>query len=215
MKELKKTAYNDFEATVIASRDRLCVHPDLQGKSNTDKTVICKSMMIEDARDEEIRSDCVFYQNFDRLDLDDLNPAIPNITDIEELGTIATQHECCPYFLTKKRSSSTDIVFIPYGYLIDPKLRETEKIDLNRSIIIIDEAHNVNRVCEDSASTSITDTEITAAIRNLSWVILIKFFIWCVFICLFEINNLSENLNFSSSSDTLPSSDTLIAQKRH
>lgn len=177
MKELKKTAYNDFEATVIASRDQLCIHPDLHGKSNTDKTVICKSMMIEDARDEEIRSDCVYYQKFDRLDLDNQDPAIPLITDIEDLRTIVNQHGCCPYFLTKKRSTTSDIVFIPYGYLIDPKLRETEKIDLNRSIVIIDEAHNVNRVCEDSASTSITDTEITAAIRNLSSVIWLNFFI--------------------------------------
>ena len=37
---------------------------------------------------------------------------------------------------------------MPYNYLIDPKIRENFKIDYRNSIIIMDEAHNVERVAE-------------------------------------------------------------------
>lgn len=175
MKEMKKTAYRGFKATVIASRDQLCIHPGLRHKSNTDKILMCKSMMSEHAEDG-IRSDCRYYQNYDELK-SELDSVVPDITDIEDLGSIVgNQHECCPYFFAKRKSADSDIVFIPYVYLIDPIIRKAYEIDLKQSIIILDEAHNVNRVCEDSASTSIKDSEITAAIRNLNLVISCVFY---------------------------------------
>lgn len=183
MKELKKTAYNDVKATVIASRDQLCIHPKLHGKSNTDKILMCKSMMTGSA-DGVITSTCKHYQNFDSLKLDSV---IPKITDIEDLVSIGNKHKCCSYFLTKAKSETSDIVFIPYGYLIDPIIREANNIELERSIIILDEAHNVNHVCEDSASTSINDSEITAAIRDLNSVILFQFCIRYGFPLLFIV----------------------------
>jgi regulator of telomere elongation helicase 1 len=41
---------------------------------------------------------------------------------------------------------------MPYNYLIDPKIREYYKIDYENSIIIIDEAHNIEQVSEEVAS---------------------------------------------------------------
>jgi Rad3-related DNA helicase len=44
---------------------------------------------------------------------------------------------------------------MPYNYLIDPKIRENFKINYENSIIILDEAHNVEKVSEDVASFEI------------------------------------------------------------
>lgn len=164
MRELKKTAYNDVKATVIASRDRLCIHPKLNGKSNTDKILMCKNMMRKSG-DGTVSSICEFYQNLDK------GPKFDNITDIEDLGAYGKKHKCCPYYMTKKESVESDIIFIPYGYLIDPTIRESNDIDLTDTIVMLDEGHNVNRVCEDSASSSIKDTDIKAAIKDLNNVI--------------------------------------------
>ena len=41
---------------------------------------------------------------------------------------------------------------MPYNYLLDPKIRETFKVNYENAIIIMDEAHNVERVAEDVAS---------------------------------------------------------------
>lgn len=41
---------------------------------------------------------------------------------------------------------------MPYNYIVDPKIRENYKIDFENSIIILDEAHNIEKVSEDVAS---------------------------------------------------------------
>lgn len=49
----------------------------------------------------------------------------------------------CPYYASKDRASAADIIFMPYNYLIDEKIRENYEIDFKNSVIIFDEAHNV------------------------------------------------------------------------
>jgi len=45
---------------------------------------------------------------------------------------------------------------MPYNYLIDPKIRKHLTLNLEGSIIMIDEAHNLPSVAEDAASEEIS-----------------------------------------------------------
>ena len=63
--------------------------------------------------------------------------------DIEELHKIAKEKLVCPYFAMKDRTKGADVIFMPYNYLIDPKIRENFGINFKDSIIIFDEAHNI------------------------------------------------------------------------
>jgi Rad3-related DNA helicase len=51
----------------------------------------------------------------------------------------------CPYFASKDRAQGADVIFMPYNYLIDDKIRENYKIDYTNAIIIFDEAHNITQ----------------------------------------------------------------------
>ena len=64
------------------------------------------------------------------------------------------------YFLQKERAKLADLILMPYNYLIDPKIRENFDINFTNSVIIIDEAHNINSVCESVASLDITETKL-------------------------------------------------------
>ena len=50
------------------------------------------------------------------------------------------------------RAEKADIVLMPYNYVADAQIREKLKIDLKSDILIIDEAHNIAQVIEDSSS---------------------------------------------------------------
>ncbi len=63
--------------------------------------------------------------------------------DIEELHKSAQNHLFCPYYATKDRATAADLIFMPYNYLIDDKIRENYEIEYANSVIIFDEAHNV------------------------------------------------------------------------
>ncbi len=62
--------------------------------------------------------------------------------DIEELYEEGRKHFFCPYYQQKDRISETDIIFMPYNYLLDQSIADNFKLNLGNSILIIDEGHN-------------------------------------------------------------------------
>ncbi|XP_031629001.1 regulator of telomere elongation helicase 1 homolog [Contarinia nasturtii] len=162
MQELKRTGYNHMKAAVIGSRDQLCIHPDLAKESNANKIQLCKIKVTN-------RS-CHFHN---RLDTQKDNPEFREnrVLDIEELVRIGKKLKCCPYYASKEFVDDAEIIFMPYNYLLDPKMRKANKIDLQNTIIILDEAHNVEKMCEESASAVITSTQIALAIEDVSHIL--------------------------------------------
>ena len=57
---------------------------------------------------------------------------------------------------------------MPYNYLLDPKIRVNFNIDYQNSIIILDEAHNVEKVSEDVASFEINIQMMSSVLGELS-----------------------------------------------
>lgn len=161
MQELKRTSYNHVKAAVIGSRDQLCIHPDLAKENNANKIQLCKIKV-------QSRS-CQFHN---RLDSQKDNPEFLNATvlDIEDIVRIGKKLKCCPYYASKELVDDAEIVFMPYNYLLDPRMRKANKIELQNTIIILDEAHNVEKMCEESASTSVSSTQLALAIEDVSHV---------------------------------------------
>ncbi|KAJ1971713.1 hypothetical protein H4R35_005102 [Dimargaris xerosporica] len=90
------------------------------------------------------------------------------VWDIEDLVRLGKSTGGCPYYATRELAESAEIVFCPYNYLVDPSIREATGIDLKNSIIVIDEAHNIEDVCRSSASLTLSDLELEEVSRQLS-----------------------------------------------
>lgn len=167
MQELKRTSYNQVKAAVIGSRDQLCIHPDLAKESNANKIQLCKIKV--QARN------CGFHN---RLESQKDNPEFRDaaVLDIEDIVRIGKKLKCCPYFASKELVHDAEIIFMPYNYLLDPMMRKANKIELQNTIIILDEAHNVEKMCEESASTSVSSTQLALAIEDVSHVRFCHFF---------------------------------------
>ncbi|KAK7884484.1 hypothetical protein WMY93_027607 [Mugilogobius chulae] len=63
------------------------------------------------------------------------------------------------------------LIFMPYNYLLDPKSRRAHNIELNQAVIIFDEAHNVERTCEESTSFDLTPYDLSSAIAAVDGVL--------------------------------------------
>lgn len=164
MNELKRTEYNHMKTAIVASRDQLCIRSKLADKSNADKIHLCRSLVK--------RKKCSFHENFLEK-MSESNFEVP-ILDIENLGRLGLEHQCCPYYVSKEIIKTADIIFMPYNYLIDPHIRRVTQINLRDAIVILDEAHNVEKVCEESFCTSITSTNTRIAIRDMKYVSLVS-----------------------------------------
>lgn len=162
MTELKTSNYRHLKAAVVGSRDQLCIHPEvIKETNNANKVHLCKLKITTRT--------CSFYHQVEKQKDD---PMIRNLTvvDIEDLITFGRKKKCCPYFMAKELIDDADIVFMPYNYLLDPKARKASNISLTNAIIILDEAHNVEKMCEDSASIQFASSEIAVCIEEVTHV---------------------------------------------
>lgn len=161
MNELKNSPYKDIRAAVFASRAQLCINPNVKGNSNTNIIYKCRSLTKNNG--------CEYKNNV----IQSLNEPLfeKPILDIEDLCNAGKVFKCCPYFASKKLRERADIVFLPYNYLLDPKIRDNGSIDLKNAIVILDEAHNVEKICEQSACASINTSDLANANNELKHVI--------------------------------------------
>ena len=65
--------------------------------------------------------------------------------DIEDIVKEGQQNGSCPYYNSRSYSRLSDIVFVPYNYIIDPQISKSTQdiINWKNSIVIFDEGHNL------------------------------------------------------------------------
>ncbi len=61
-------------------------------------------------------------------------------------------HGLCPYYLARSKLSQVDLAIIPYHYILTPSIRKKLPLQLENSVVIFDEAHSIERICEEIIS---------------------------------------------------------------
>lgn len=69
-------------------------------------------------------------------------------------------YSACPYYLSQTLAAEAEIVFCPYNYVLDPGIRKSMNIELRNSVIILDEAHNIEDTLRESGSGSFSEMEL-------------------------------------------------------
>eukprot|EP00069_Balaena_mysticetus_P022640 bmy_14489T0 len=93
------------------------------------------------------------------------------ILDIEDLVRSGTRHRLCPYYLSRNLKQQADIIFMPYNYLLDTKSRRAHGIDLKGTVVVFDEAHNVEKMCEEAASFDLTPHDVASGLDVIDQVL--------------------------------------------
>ncbi|XP_047221537.1 regulator of telomere elongation helicase 1 isoform X3 [Girardinichthys multiradiatus] len=105
---------------------------------------------------------CLYYNNVEEKSTD--RDLVNSIVDVEDLVKFGNRQKVCPYYLTRSLKQQADVIFMPYNYLLDPKSRRAHNIELNGAVVIFDEAHNVEKTCEESTSFDLTPYDVASAI---------------------------------------------------
>ena len=114
-----------------------------------------------------------------------------NAGDIESLRKNGHRRKLCPYYASREMAANADLVFLPYNYLVDPRIRKTLAINLEECAVIVDEAHNVLKIFEDSSSISFKGKDVAVALKDLDYMLQIV-----------------EDENLASNIESMPNVDT-------
>lgn len=173
VRELNKTCYcKDIKMCILSSRDRTCIREDIRDlPGRNDK---CKEL-ISNARSKSKQLEtCSYYSTLkqDELIFTNMHKDFSDKAwDIEDAANYGKQIGACPYFGLRELMRDSSIVFCPYNYLLDPSIRKVMDINLKNSIIIFDEAHNIEDICRDSASFTITSRQIDEILERAGYLL--------------------------------------------
>lgn len=181
---LKELGYvEEFRGLGLTSRKNLCIHPTIsqerkgavvdekcrritngQLREKIDRGLVTEEMQQSNP---ETMSVCEFHENLSPMDQHDL---IPNgVYSFEGLIKYCKENKTCPYFTVRRMIPFCNIIIYSYHYLLDPKIADRVSKELSKdSIIIFDEAHNIDNVCIESLSLDLTDDTLKRATRGVN-----------------------------------------------
>lgn len=130
--------------SILGSREHLCVHPQISLQKGSLQNTKCRS------KNASLKP-CSFKLGTNKLNKKMKNVLSNNILDVEDLHLIGREQGFCPYYYEIDNCKGAEIIFMPYNYLVDDNIRPPS-VNIDNSIIIFDEAHNIDSVCCDSIS---------------------------------------------------------------
>eukprot|EP00053_Salpingoeca_punica_P015640 m.144471 g.144471 ORF g.144471 m.144471 type:complete len:764 (-) comp16769_c0_seq4:286-2577(-) len=157
-----------FLGLALSARKNMCIHPDVAGERDG-KTVDakCRTLTASYIRSRnDGHSNCDFFNGYERLGKE--NPIPNGVYNLEDLRAFGQEKGWCPYFLARYSITHANIVVYSYHYLLDPKIAELVSRELAKeSVVVFDEAHNIDNVCIESMSINIHRTRLAKATRNI------------------------------------------------
>ncbi|XP_051899971.1 general transcription and DNA repair factor IIH helicase subunit XPD isoform X1 [Pristis pectinata] len=160
-----------FLALALSSRKNLCIHPEVSaqrfGKEVDGK---CHSLTASHVRVQHSSNPsipiCQFYEEFDVHGRQE--PLSNGVYNLDDLKVYGRQKGWCPYFLARYSILHANIIVYSYHYLLDPKIADLVSKELSRrSVVVFDEAHNIDNVCIDSMSVNISRRTLDQCQNNI------------------------------------------------
>jgi chromosome transmission fidelity protein 1 len=155
--------------TVLASRKQMCIHPEVRR---------LRSATAVNDRCHELRTKkvtlpsgvqqvaCPFY---DEERIHHLTEVMHDrVCDLEDLMELGQRHRACPYYAARASFQAAELVLMPYQTLLHETTRKSAKVGIDeRTIVIIDEAHNLVDALNDMYSVRVSLCEIRAMQTSL------------------------------------------------
>eukprot|EP00796_Vickermania_ingenoplastis_P003895 gene3895-2764_t len=145
----------------LSAKKNMCIEPQVASLINGDDIDAgCRALT---APWEGTRR-CAYY---DTLEVKKFAPP-PGVYALNDLKKLGETHNVCPYYYVRTVLPVVDILVHSYMYIVDPVVAEVTRDVLNeKTIVVLDEAHNVDDVCIEALSVLITKKDASEARQNI------------------------------------------------
>ena len=185
--ELKRTRFHPGMSLVsLASRKQLCINPDVIKLGSS--AMINERCM--DLQNDKVRKDasvrdgvgegekgrrkvkkcrCPFLKRNTKGEQVMKDMMLSEALDIEDLASLGRKRGICPYYASRDAAKEADIVLAPYSSLIMADTRESLGIDVEGSVVIVDEAHNLVDAINGGHSCVLTAEDVGRATEQIEF----------------------------------------------
>ncbi|KAL7521017.1 hypothetical protein ACHAWX_005712 [Stephanocyclus meneghinianus] len=166
-------------ALCLSSRRNMCIHERVLKESDREGIdAACRAMTAPWALEKAKKArqgngaegsgheTCPYYDGFQLAGEATSMPS--GVYDLEELKKWGKGKNWCPYYLTRQAINHASVLVFNYQYMLDPKVAKMVSKELEaESIIVFDEAHNIDSVCIEALSVTIHERNLEQATRSL------------------------------------------------
>ena len=154
----------------LSARRNLCIHEYVSKFDDRNKIdSLCRNRTASWIRNTENvpkSSLCQYYEEYINNGTDADLEGIYSLDDLKDLGH---KKKWCPYFAARKFINIANIVVYNYQYMLDPSIANLISKDLtSNSVVVFDEAHNIDNICIEALSVKIDKRTLHNCTRNLS-----------------------------------------------
>eukprot|EP00927_Polykrikos_kofoidii_P051222 TRINITY_DN45008_c0_g1_i1.p1 TRINITY_DN45008_c0_g1~~TRINITY_DN45008_c0_g1_i1.p1 ORF type:complete len:854 (-),score=118.09 TRINITY_DN45008_c0_g1_i1:124-2685(-) len=190
-----KRAAGDILAIGLSARRNMCVHSDVCKEGDRERVdEMCRQLTAPWIREQapherSAGSLCRHYERYEEAlskQSQLLDTGVYTIEDLRAKG-LDDSVGWCPYFAARRLIQASDVVVLNYQYVLDPKVslasqlggapimpgtskqfgtKGSEKTE--PSIVVFDEAHNIDDVCIESLSIRINRAKLDQSTGNLT-----------------------------------------------
>ncbi|GMH78244.1 hypothetical protein TrST_g904 [Triparma strigata] len=157
----------------LSSRRNMCIHSEVMEESDrelVDNACRKKTASWVRAANEKNPGSvktCEYYEGYEAEGVDSTMPS--GVYDLETLRSWGLKKGWCPYYLTRRAINHANILVFNYQYMLDPKVAKMVSKELEQeSIIVFDEAHNLDNICIEALSVEINELGLEKAGRSLN-----------------------------------------------
>lgn len=156
----------------LSSRKNLCVNPNVLEANNRDSVdAACRKRTASWVRALAVENPnvetCEFFENYEKAASGAVLP--PGVYTLQDLRAYGKEKGWCPYFLARHMVQLANVVVYSYQYLLDPKVAGIISKEMQKeSVVVFDEAHNIDNVCIEALSVSVRRQTLDGASRNIS-----------------------------------------------
>ncbi|KAJ1968172.1 TFIIH/NER complex ATP-dependent 5'-3' DNA helicase subunit [Dispira parvispora] len=162
----------EFLGLGLTSRRNLCLHPRVS-KEKLGRVVDaqCRSMTASWIRSKAQagQTDIELCNFYERLEASGELPLPSGVYTLDDLRDYGREQEYCPYYMARRALRVANVIIYSYHYMLDPKVADLVSKELSRdSIVVFDEAHNIDTVCIDSLSIDLRRPILEASTRSVN-----------------------------------------------
>jgi len=154
VRELRRTAHRPL-VCLLGSREQMCVHHEVSKLKGAAQSSACAAHVVAlscsyHRRLKEAKQRAGGTLPHPELGKPEDSRAVP---DIEDFVDRSKKDQLCPFYLSRELQRESEVLFVPYNYLVESEKRSALNIELARDILIFDEAHNIESVRTAGTST--------------------------------------------------------------
>lgn len=168
----------------LTTRRNLCLHPVVSSQETRDEAdAACRSLTASWVRSsvmdidsgpqqngtDHVHSDslCEYFEGHTNEGVNSVMPA--GIYTLDDLMKFGRERKWCPYYTARHCLSFANVIVYNYQYLLDPKIAGLISKSLAReSIVVFDEAHNIDTICIDALSVNLREITLRRSLGNIA-----------------------------------------------